>query len=103
MTPFGRPLPVWVTTTTLRPYSVKETAVDAEEAALRLEQVLSARLEELMEAGHGEVLHTDLVAKQEDGLLTVTLLAECREEIGRSVKREGEVGRIYGAGGGPAP
>lgn len=103
MTPFGRPLPVWVTTTTLRPYSVKETAVDVEEAALRLEQVLSARLEELMEAGHGEVLHTDLVAKQEDGLLTVTLLAECREEIGRSVKREGEVGRIYGAGGGPAP
>ena len=42
------------------------------------------------------------VAALKDGLgmdpsrLTVTLLAECREEIGRTVEREGEVGRIYG-------
>lgn len=98
LAPFGRPVPVWVTTTTLRPYNLEERSVDGEEAALRLEQVLSARLEKLMAAGHGEVLHTDLVTKEEDGLLTVTLLAECREEIGRTVERDGEVGRVYGAG-----
>ena len=49
-----------------------------------------------MEANRGEVLHTDLVTREEGGRLTVTLLAECREEIGRTVKREGDVGRIPG-------
>ena len=57
---------------------------------------LSSRLEQLMEAGHGEVLQTDFVASEAGGRLTVTLLAECREEIGRTVERDGSVGRIYG-------
>ena len=93
---FGCPLPVWLTATTLRPYELEERPADREEAALRLEQVLSVRLAQLMEAGGGEVLHTDFVTKEEDGRLTVTLLAECREEIGRTVEREGEIGRVYG-------
>lgn len=93
---FGRPLPVWLTATTLRAYELEERALDREEAALRLEQVLSVRLEELMAANHGQVLRTDLVTREEDGRLTVTLLAECREEIGRTVKRQGEIGRVYG-------
>ena len=54
-------------------------------------------MEELLAANGGETLRTDFVTKEEDGLLTVTLLAECREEIGRTVRREGEVGRIPGA------
>lgn len=94
---FGRPLPVWVTVTTLRPYELEEQAVDGEEAAQRLEQVLSSRLEELMEANGGEVLRADFVSREENGRLTVTLLAECREEIGRTVERQGDVGRVYGA------
>ena len=93
---FGRPLPVWLTTSTVRGYELEERPVDQEEAALRLEQVLSARLEELVAANRGEVLRADFVTREEDGRLTVTLLAECREEIGRTVKREGEVGRIPG-------
>ena len=93
---FDRPLPVWLTTVTLRPYELEERPLDQEEAALRLEQVLSARLEAEMEASRGEVLHTDLVTKEEGGRLTVTLLAECREEIGRTMRRGGEVGRIPG-------
>ena len=71
-------------------------------AALRLEQILSSRLEQLMEAGHGEVLQTDFVASEAGGRLTVTLLAECREEIGRTVERDGSVGRIYGTPQGDA-
>lgn len=93
---FDHPLPVWLTTVTLRPYELEERPLDQEEAALRLEQVLSTRLEDQMEASHGEVLRTDFVTKEEGGRLTVTLLAECREEIGRTVKRDGEVGRIPG-------
>ena len=93
---FDRPLPIWVTTATLRPYELEDQAVDGEEAAQRLEQVLSSRLEKLMEANSGEVLRTDFVSREENGRLTVTLLAECREEIGRTVRRGGEVGRVYG-------
>ena len=96
ITLFGCPLPVWLTTVTLRPYELEERPLDQEEAVLRLEQVLSARLEAEMEAGRGEVLHTDFVTEEKGGRLTVTLLAECREEIGRTVRREGEVGRIPG-------
>ena len=93
---FGRPMPVWLTTTTLKGYTLEERALDQEEAALRLEQVLALRLEELMAANQGEVIQSDFVTQEKDGRLTVTLLAECREEIGRTVEREGEVGRIYG-------
>lgn len=96
LTLFGRPLPVWVTAVTVRPYELEERALDREEAALRLEQALSARLEELMAANHGQVLRTDLVTREEGGRLTVTLLAECREEIGRTVKRDGSVGWVPG-------
>lgn len=92
-------MPVWLTTETLRPYELEERAVDREEAALRLEQALRVRLEQLMAANAGQVLRTDLVSKEADGRLTVTLLAECREEIGRVVERDGEVGRVPGAGG----
>lgn len=96
LTLFDHPLPVWFTSTTLRPYELEERLVDQEEVVLRLEQVLSARLAELMQANHGQVLRTDFVTREENGRLTVTLLAECREEIGRTVRRDGEVGRIPG-------
>ena len=42
LTPFGRALPVWLTTTTLRPYTLEEKPIDQEEAAARLEGVLLA-------------------------------------------------------------
>lgn len=94
---FDRPLPVWLTTTTLREYELEERPLAEEEAVLQLEQALSVRLEDLVTAGGGEVLQTDFITRAENGRLTVTLLAECREEIGRTVERDGEVGRIYGA------
>ena len=33
----------------------------------------------------GEVLRTDWAVEEEDGMLRVTLLAQCREQIGREV------------------
>ena len=96
LTLFGRPMPAALTTVTRRGYTLREEPVDGEQAAKELEELLRFRLEELMAARKGEVLRTDFVTRQEDGRLTVTLLAECREEIGRTVEREGEVGRIYG-------
>ncbi len=96
LTLFGQPMPAALTTVTRRGYTLREEPVDGEQAAKELEELLRFRLEELMTARKGEVLRTDFVTRQEDGRLTVTLLAECREEIGRTVEREGEVGRIYG-------
>ena len=69
--------------------------MDREEAAAKMEEILMVRLSELMAAHKGEVLHTDFVTREENGRLTVTLLAECREEIGRTVERDGELGRFY--------
>lgn len=92
---FGRAFPVWLTTTTLRGYTLEERPLDQEQASVRLEQALAARLDGLLEANQGEVLRADFTAKEEDGRLTVTLLAECREEIGRTIERPGETGRHF--------
>lgn len=96
LTLFGHTVPLGLTTTTLREYALKEGALDESEAAARLEQVLLARLEELMEANGGEVLRTDMVTRLDGDLLTVTLLAECQEEIGRTVEWKGETGYVAG-------
>lgn len=96
LTLFGRTLPFALTTTTLRGYTLREEELDQEEAAAQLERLLMARLEALMEERDGTVVTTDFVTRIDGGRLTVTLLAECREEIGRTVEREGETGRVYG-------
>lgn len=98
---FGCPLPAGITTTTLRGYTLREEEVDQEEETARLEQLLLYRLNQLMAANQGEVLRTDFTARVEGGLLTVTLLAECQEEIGRTVERPGKTGRVEGNN--PAP
>ena len=94
---FGRPMPVSLTTVTRQGYTLREEPLDREEAAARLEEILLVRLGLLLEESQGEVLQTDFVVREENGRLTVTLLAECREQIGRTVKRDGETGRVYGA------
>ena len=93
---FDRSWPVWLTTETARVYTLSEGTIDREAAQARLEQALLFRLEQLMRESRGEVLRTDFSAREEGGRLTVTLLAECREEIGRTVERPGETGRRPG-------
>ena len=97
LTLFGRAMPASLTTVTRRGYTLREEPLDREEAAAQLEEILLARLAALLEESQGEVLQTDFVIREENGRLTVTLLAECREQIGRTVKREGETGRVYAA------
>lgn len=98
---FGRDLPLGLSTTTLREYTLTEGTLDQEQAQQRLQALLMARLEEILEDRDGKVLRTDFVARIQDGKLTVTLLAECEEEIGTSVERQGETGRVYGEGSQP--
>lgn len=94
---FGRPMPAALTTVTWRGYTLREEPIDQDEAAARMEELLRLRLDRLMEARRGEVLRTDFVTCIDGGRLSVKLLAECREEIGRTVEREGEVGHIRSA------
>ena len=49
-----------------------------------------------MQEREGEVLQTDFTAVRQNGLLTVTLVAECSEQIGKTVEFEGQVGRNEG-------
>ena len=51
------------------------------------------RLEELI-VEDGSVLSTSFSVQEGNGLLTVTLKAQCREQIGREVTFAGQVGEI---------
>ena len=96
LTLFGHQLPFALTSITRREYTAVEQPVDAQAARTMLEEELMGRLDEIIASREGEVLRIDFVARERDGLLTVTMLAECEEEIGRTVEREGETGRIFG-------
>lgn len=98
LTLLGHTLPLGLTTAVVRPYTLAETQLDQDQAEARLRQALEDRLEQLLEPGEGKVLRRDFVTRVEDGVLTVTLLAECEEQIGRTVEREGETGRYYESG-----
>ena len=62
------------------------------------EEILTRQLEAMV-APYGVVSSTLCTSRQQGDALAVTLTAECREEIGRTVEREGTVGRIPGTPG----
>ncbi|MBM6896146.1 sporulation protein YqfD [Pseudoflavonifractor capillosus] len=88
----GYTWPVSWTTTTYRNYTVEQQAVDPQLGEELLKQLLEQRLERLLEEGQGEILRQDYVTRVEGDTLVVTLAAECREQIGRTVERPGETG-----------
>ncbi len=94
LTVAGREMPLGLITTTLREYTLTRAPLNVEEAEARLKQLLQWRLNDLMDSNDGIVLRSDYVTRMADGLLTVTLLAECEEEIGRTVELPGETGRV---------
>lgn len=96
LTLFGRALPFGIRQVTCREYTLTEREVDAEAARAMLEEELLRQLDRILAGSQGQVLRTDFTARQENGLLTVTMLAECQEQIGVTVEREGETGRVYG-------
>ncbi|MGN1003638.1 MAG: sporulation protein YqfD [Oscillospiraceae bacterium] len=94
--PGGREMPLTLTESTVREYEVHTVSIDAEAGEKLLRQRLEERLDELMQTKEGEVLQTEFTAVRKDGLLTVTLVAECSEQIGKTVEFEGQVGRNEG-------
>jgi len=99
--PGGVELPLSVTRETVRAYTAENGTLDRDAAIAHLEDGLRRELDEILQETDGECIRVDYTAVQEDGLLTVTLLAECVEQIGKTVLLEGETGYIPGtpAGG----
>lgn len=79
--PGGRELPISLTRTVLRAYTLQQVEVDLNAA----EQILTRNLEDELSqliGEDGEILELSTKARVTDGCLTVTLTAACREEIG---------------------
>lgn len=83
--PGGRTLPFRLVVETVRETERLSAPIDKEGAARMLEGQLRRRLAALIGA-EGEVLKSEVSVVEERGLLTVRLLAECREEIGKTVE-----------------
>ena len=81
---FGIPLPVTVVTETCRFYETAPQARSPVEAERAAEQVLTEQLQRMVEP-YGTVRSTLCSSRQKGDTLTVTLTAECEEEIGESV------------------
>ena len=82
--PGGADLPVRLVAETFREVELLSAPIDAEGAAALLETGLRERLDALVE--DGQVVSCEVSRVEEGGLLTVRLLAECREEIGKTVE-----------------
>ena len=91
--PGGREMPLALTETEYRAYETQSAAIETAAAQALLEERLLERLEELI-GEDGSVLSTAFSVREGDGLLTVTLKARCREQIGREVTFAGQVGEI---------
>lgn len=75
-------LPLQLTAERCQAYEPVSVDIDKEAAQTLLEEQLLKRLTALM-GEEGEMISTSYSAKVKDEMLQVTLLAECREEIGR--------------------
>lgn len=82
--PGGRAMPLALRETVCRAYQTVPMALDPNAAQTLLKERLQTRLESLV-GEDGEVMGVDFTAREADGLLIVTLKAECREQIGHEV------------------
>lgn len=81
--PGGQVLPLSVTRETLKQWESVPVSVDLTAAQQLLEEQLTARLARLV-GEDGQVVCVDWSARVADGVLTVTGVAECREQIGEN-------------------
>jgi len=81
---FGMPLPVTWVTETYRFYETEPLARDRLQAEALGEQILTQHLRATV-APYGEIRSTLCSARERNGVLEVTLTAECVEEIGETV------------------
>ena len=80
----GISLPVSAVEEVWQPYTVETVELPAEEARRKGEAILTEYLHTLVDR-YGTVQSALCTAQERDGVLRVTLTAECREEIGRQV------------------
>ena len=76
-------LPVSLVREQVQPYETQEIPVPPEEARAVLEQALTQQLQARIGAD-GEIVSAAFTATERDGVLIVTLRAECEQEIGVS-------------------
>lgn len=89
--PGGQAMPLSLRRTECRAYETVSAPLDWAAAEDMLKERLAARLKAL--AGEdGEIVETEYTAREADGMLIVTLKAECREQIGRERPFAGRVG-----------
>ena len=100
--PGGGTLPVSLTRETAREYETAPVELDRDGAAALLERDLRAGLGEILKQTDGTCLRSDCTAVVDGDTLTVTLLAECTEQIARTVEREGKTGYVRGVGAVPS-
>ena len=81
--PGGEEMPLAVQRETCRAYELETLAVEPDAAEAMLKERLLEALEETV--GEGETVSTEFAVETADGMLTITLQAECREEIGTFV------------------
>ncbi len=81
MLPGGVELPITFTTQIARGYTTQQVAVNPSAAQTLLEERLTAQLKSQLEEGEN-ILSTHFTARQQGDVLSVTLAAECEEEIG---------------------
>lgn len=81
--PGGQSLPLSVTRARLKEWEPVPVSVDLTAAQQLLEEQLTARLVQLV-GEDGQVVCVDWSAKVADGVLTVTGVAECTEQIGEN-------------------
>lgn len=91
--PGGRELPVVLTRETVREYGLQPVEIDAQAGEKLLRGCLTDALDRCLAGREGSVLCTDYTAVLRDDMLEVTLVAECSEQIGKTVEFEGTVGR----------
>ena len=82
--PGGAGAPIWLSREELFPYETTILCVDRDAAENLLEEELAERLKELVGAD-GQILGMEFQTRVSDGLIRVTVTAECLEEIGQEV------------------
>lgn len=96
--PGGNTLPIFLILETAREYETRGAELDRDGAAALLERDLRRELEEILKQTDGTCLQSGCTTAVEGDFLTVTLLAECTEQIAKTVERQGKTGYVRGAG-----
>ena len=81
---FGVSLPIILETETLRPYETETAVFSQQQRQTEMQAVLEAYLHSLVDP-YGTVTATEISSRLRGDILTVTLTAECREELGKTV------------------